>query len=502
MSIRNIPTNAIVYFILSFTLGAYLVQPIWDTDFWWHIASGKWIIESLAIPNTDPFGVFPNPDPIRLDTVLRGQWLGQVVLFLSFDYLGTNGILALRALIILTSLALVVRRATLLHSTKTVTLLYVGLAGIIAIGFTGTRPQLFSFLFAALIFLFVDRFNHQFAQGRQYKLLILLPVVAILWANFHGAVILGTVLLFMYSSYKLVESFITTRSFSLYSIALMISSLLFFIGSLLTPNGIDTYLYLVNLEGSQLQQLTSEYVSSLRLYTLGYTYVQGWIGLLLLISLIGIVGLYPRYKGEAGISLFLLIISVAYYRYLAFLIFISGPYICLGISNLIKKIESTRLVFTPRTDNYFSLAIGVVALIALVLGMINHSIFRGGINPGAFPISAVAFIKNNNITGRAFNYFRWGGYLIWNLPNKVKPYIDGRMLDTKKLPPYTHMLWATPQGISLFERQQFDLVILPWRTAYSGETYKLHQYLNRQPTWRLIYRDQAHGDYVYQRVRD
>jgi len=145
--------------------------------------------------------------------------------------------------------------------------------------------------------------------------------------------------------------------------------------------------------------------------------------------------------------------------------------------------------------------VSTVAIIALLAGIFNNSILRGGVSPSAYPISAVEFIKNNNITGRAFNFFRWGGYLIWHLQPNVKLYIDGRMLDANRLPPYTHILWATPQGIQLFEQQRFDLVILPWKTTYSGETYKLHQYLNNQPSWRLIYRDQAQGDYVYQRVR-
>ena len=293
----------------------------------------------------------------------------------------------------------------------------------------------------------------------------------------------------MYSAYQFVASYISAQTFSKDSVALVLTSLLFFVGSLITPNGIDTYLYLLNLEGSQLQQLTSEYTSSLKLYTLGFTYVQAWIGMLLLVSVAGIIGLYPTHKGEAGISLFLLVISITYYRYLAFMIFISGPYICLGITKLLTKFGTTQNLLSPRVNNYTALGVSIIALISLLLGFINNSIFRGGVSPSAYPISAVAFIKNNNIGGRAFNFFRWGGYLIWHLQPNVKLYIDGRMLDANRLPPYTHILWATPQGIQLFEQQQFDLVILPWKTTYSGETYKLHQYLNSQPAWRLIYRD-------------
>ena len=49
---KSIHLNRISLLLLLFTLGAYLLQPIWDTDFWWHIAAGKWIVASGAIPNT------------------------------------------------------------------------------------------------------------------------------------------------------------------------------------------------------------------------------------------------------------------------------------------------------------------------------------------------------------------------------------------------------------------------------------------------------------------
>ena len=45
---------------------------------------------------------------------------------------------------------------------------------------------------------------------------------------------------------------------------------------------------------------------------------------------------------------------------------------------------------------------------------------------GNFPYGAVAYLKANPIEGRMFNEYNWGGFLIWQYPEK-KVFIDGRM---------------------------------------------------------------------------
>jgi len=83
----------------------------------------------------------------------------------------------------------------------------------------------------------------------------------------------------------------------------------------------------------------------------------------------------------------------------------------------------------------------------------------------------------------------WGGYLLWRLTPQVTPYIDGRMLDESRFPPYTNILWATPPGIAWFERENFQLVIMPYHPRYEMQRYKLLDYLRTRPEWRLVYRD-------------
>ncbi len=99
------------------------------------------------------------------------------------------------------------------------------------------------------------------------------------------------------------------------------------------------------------------------------------------------------------------------------------------------------------------------------------------------------FIDEKGIQGRAFNNMSWGGYLLWRLKPKIRTYIDGRMLDETRLIPYTHILWATHPGIKWFEREDFQLVILPHHGRYDPKQYKLIDYLKLHRHWQQIYRD-------------
>src|SRR6202035_5831507 len=43
-----------------------------------------------------------------------------------------------------------------------------------------------------------------------------------------------------------------------------------------------------------------------------------------------------------------------------------------------------------------------------------------------FPARAVAFLQTRSPSGRIFNHYDWGGYLIWKLYPSTRVFIDGR----------------------------------------------------------------------------
>src|SRR5438874_10147598 len=40
-----------------------LMRPVVDEDIWWHLATGRWIVEHRALPQTDPFSAYGQGRP-------------------------------------------------------------------------------------------------------------------------------------------------------------------------------------------------------------------------------------------------------------------------------------------------------------------------------------------------------------------------------------------------------------------------------------------------------
>lgn len=110
------------------------------------------------------------------------------------------------------------------------------------------------------------------------------------------------------------------------------------------------------------------------------------------------------------------------------------------------------------------------------------------INASRYPTVLSRYCSDKNLRGYMFNYFGWGGYLIWNLYPNMKLYIDGRMLDDSKLDKYMNMLWATEEGVQYFKNEHFDYVMIPYFKPGTKQVYALNRYLQSQADWKAVYR--------------
>lgn len=453
--------------IMVAALAAYTV-PVADSDFWWHLASGRYIAEHGNVPAEDPFGVFESGDPVRNQTVLQGQWLGQVLLFQAYRLAGADGVITLRATILLSLLAFAWWRCGR-DDAPLLGLLGLALAGFLLTGFTGARPQLFSFLAAGALFVILDR-----APRDSLALWWLLPPLFLLWANLHGGFLIGLALLGLWSGVALLESESLRRSqWPTLGVILGMT----FLATLVSPSGLTTYEYLLQLEGSQLQQRTGEYLGGLVIYRAGHWPLQ--IGIWVFYGLAAVATallLRQRAWRQAAVLFALLAAGALAYRYVAFLIAIGLPYVIRGWSqgDPVRCASRSRMVGFP--------VAGILAL--AVAGAHVARMPHGGVSQRWFPLEAAEALKALDAHGRVFNFMAWGGFLIWHVPG-LQPFIDGRMLDARRLTPYTHILWATSEGIDWFRRGNFRWVVLPPRNRFSQEPYALHRVLQADPRWHL-----------------
>jgi hypothetical protein len=266
--------------------------------------------------------------------------------------------------------------------------------------------------------------------------------------------------------------------------------------SLLTPAGFGTYEYVLQLEGSLLQGRTSEYLSPFLMYRLGQLDRELWIVAFYLVGVFALWGVARKAELHGLLLIvFLGAVAASAYRYVPFFVIIAGPYIALGLDRGLQRwFPSTRRL--PILWGELALAFAMAAVLAV--GIQQGSVFRFGVNSDRFPVDATRQIQRLGLSGKTFNTMNWGGYLLWHLDPQIRIYIDGRVLDTRRLIPYTHILWATPDGVRWFQQERFDLVIIPPHGQFDPEPYKLHAYLSTLPDWHVVYR--TPDVTVYQRM--
>jgi hypothetical protein len=171
------------------------------------------------------------------------------------------------------------------------------------------------------------------------------------------------------------------------------------------------------------------------------------------------------------------------YRYIPFFVLVAAPYVAASLNRMLNRIR------LPAAAIHLSAL--VVALAFLGYGFRQEKVFQHGMQEQRFPVGAVAFIKANKLGGKMFNTMNWGGYLLWNLYGTTSLFIDGRTLDPYRVAPYTNILWMTPEGRQFFERENFDLALVPYGSAFSGERYPIVTYLQNRSDWQIVYQDRA-----------
>jgi hypothetical protein len=464
---------------LLITFFGFFAVKVWDIDFWWHIAAGRNILESGTLPSNDPFGMYDAANACG-QTVLKSEWLGQVGLYSIYHWLGLDGIILFRAGVLTLCLAIVYLRCRVAAATGPFALAITALAGLAILHHSGERPQLFSFLFLSLIFLALDNFTR---SGKRW-FLYSIPPIMLLWSNTHGAVLLGVAALGLFGIGYVLENRGTSSSLSslnsprnkLMLTVIGLSSAIV----VLAPSGIDSIkcVYLQQSGSASIRESVSEYASPWSLWPATLYY---WI--FLGVTLLALPGFFKHihYLKQAALVLTLGALSVVGYRYIPLFILVTAPYVAASLKRMFNQIKLP--------DAWIHLGIMVSVLTCLATGFRQEKVFQHGLQGQRFPVGAVAFIRTHQLTGKMFNSINWGGYLLWNLSDTVNIFIDGRTLDPHRVAPYTNILWITPEGKRFFEQANFNLALVPYANAFSGERYPVVAYLQNHPGWKMVYQD-------------
>ena len=165
---------------VAFLLGCYEMA---DSDIWWHLSGGRWILEHHRVPDLDPF-TFGSQDRPWIDI----HWGFQVLMSGAYAAGGVAGLILVAAAAGSLSL-LVAATARRRDWPIAVTVACWSPALVLMSWRFDPRPEVFTLLYIACFLAVLWR------APEHPRLLWILPVLQVVWVNTQGLFIFGPILL-------------------------------------------------------------------------------------------------------------------------------------------------------------------------------------------------------------------------------------------------------------------------------------------------------------------
>lgn len=504
---------AIILLLASFAL-QYLSVPLWDTDFWWHISTGKYIMANNALPENDPFSFTTvlaenkNPFPEWENFVLKQYWFGQIILFSIFDHFGVEGIIILRSLMLLMTLIIVFWILKRWSVSFPVLFIFIFTLFIASLKNTGERPVLFTVLFTALTFFLLE----DFSKNKKKHILFLIPIM-LLWSNIHGGYIIGLIVIVIFMIGEGIDIFMKRTVYEKKEIYLLYTALsLSILASCINPTSWQAILIAGNIpfKYKAIHENIQEYFSPYYLYKNKiYPVDYEYIFLVLLFPVI----LLLRNKKMRSSHLMMLtgffLMSLSAKRLIIYYAIV-GSMIMARETDILIKDFSVRHLPEVRYKKWATVL--VVACFASASFYFSGNIYKSGFRVAhriSAPVGAVDFIEDNKLSGNMFNDFGYGGYLTWRLYPGQKTFIDTRGLNINVRQEYGWIISGKEIDIRgendvTTRRQLWEMLLNHYKINYVVLTvltpfYQIHPLilkLAENDQWAPVYSDNQNVIFV------
>jgi hypothetical protein len=471
-------------FVAIFSLAA--VPPL-DPDLWWHLANGRLLVHTLSIPHVDVYSFSAAGQPWVMH-----EWLADLGMYGLFKIGGLPLLVALFAMVVTgaaVGLYCLLRAGGLAQTPSVLVTLLGALAGSTA---WGARPQLLNPLLAGLLLLGLLRYR----QGRLSPWL--LPPFIWLWANLHSGFMVGVIISGLFAAGEAFDCWrgapkaMDGSRIRRLAIAIALGLVL----AAVNPFGIQALLFAVGtLTSSVIQNNIQEWASP-DFHTLPGLLLEALVFLLL-------AGLATR-RVKAPASEWLLAFALLY---LAFSSQRHVPLFVLGAAPLLGRcVQATlavaaslmpdRLARTPRKRSSVGrLGLPNLALLLVVgAGMVAYRAVPNLLTPNqeqaisaVEPVVAAGALGRTGKPARVFNYYDFGGYLVWTLgPSGSRVYIDGRVevYGPRIFTDYLRVNYLGDGWQSVLQASRADAVILP-------NGHPLVRLLQQDSSWQQFTRDRV-----------
>jgi len=436
-----------------------------DPDLWGHVLFGEQMLRSGSVAKIEPYSWTASGQPW-----INHEVLAEVALGVAHRLAGGTGILLLKMLVGFASLAIALRLALekLDSAWKPVAWVMAALAVVeISFGFAA-RPQIFTVLGLAIEFWLLRR-----AYEGKWRWALALPALSLVWVNTHGGVVAGVALMFIAAA----GNFWDRRGG--WPVAL---------GAIASAAAL-----LVNPWGLALPQSIIEAdtwnrsdILEWRATPLGWDHAAMFILLALAIVSFAL-SRRARATWEMAVCGVLGFLAVRTVRHTPLFSLAALAFAPPHLADVIDRCHESfsRLLGLLQTRVMaFVLAVSSAAMLMAAFFLHKENPFTMEAPRDEYPLGAIRFIREHDLTGNALLFFDWGEVSLWELP-KVAVSMDGRM-DTCYSRELIEEHWKFYNGEAvdkkILDLDRADLALLPRNLAGTAE-------LAKRAGWEAVYVD-------------
>ena len=448
-----------------------------DTDIWLHLMTGRHTLETRALTVPDPFCYTSNLSSTPAEAKTRyfnltHEWLAQILMYLIHASTGFPGLVLLRAVLLIVFCGLVGLMVWWRTSGFYRSLGAAIAAGAVAVNFQQSRPFLVTFVLLAVTMAILERRRWMWA---------LVPIF-IFWANCHGGYFMGWVMLGAYCGEALIQRLRKRpvegeRQLWLVTIAS-------FLASAINPNGFRVIEIMLLYRSSGIQSSNVE-----------WQYPAFWLppygyGVVLIGSLAVLLISWRRTRPVDWILYFVFAAASLLAVRNTILMGLVGA-VLLGVY-FPAGIAAWKRAIPPAVE----FAAAGLVLLAIASALRGGSAFQLRAAEWLLPTQAADFLKAHNVTGRMFNTYENGGYVVWRLWPAQRDFIDPRGLSEEAYADYNRILYyADSNGgksaDELLAKYGVQVLVLDGFDRFTGKIHTLAAALAdpKQTEWKLVQAD-------------
>ncbi len=460
--------------VLGSCFGYVSTLPVEQYDFWHYLKAGQWMLHSHRVLDHDLFAfTIPSLPFVNI------HW-GSQILFYGVYLLGGIPLMAffhaclVTAAFALVFLAAVRRSHNLRIATAATFIAFLGSVTNLAL-----RPQGFSILFFGVI-LWLLEVRHTRSRW-------LIPIIMLLWANVHGAFIVGLVLVGLDWLGCLPQQGSELSLRERVNPAALATLLAGAAATLVTPWGVRLYPSVFSAEAVSRASFITEWDPPSLHEPTGFIFFTALLGFVVLQQF----RKNPWNRRDLLTFTVFTVLALKEQRAVVWWAMAMSPMIAEALRDLFVRSERK----SPVGSNPWGWNVVIAGLFLIYLaGCLPWTKAQNPWLPAIkqqliaadTPIRLTEALAENKEAHRIFNNFSWGGYFIWELRDDQKVFFDPRVLMFPETVMGDYLLITNGYALwlELLDHYRVDTLALG-----KEDQHLLIPLVKRSPQWKLTYED-------------